>query len=100
MDGGFKTRRKQRRGLHHGESHGFSQINDDEVAKIVTFGRNSWDNPGVRISAADVAKSRKTDAMPGAVGAGTFWKDMTSWISGQESLDTALKNIDSSWPAS
>ena len=41
-----------------------------------------------------------SDAMPGAVGAGTFWKDMTAWISGQESLDTALKNIDASWPAS
>jgi alpha-glucoside transport system substrate-binding protein len=41
-----------------------------------------------------------SDQMPGAVGAGTFWKDMTSWISGQESLDSALKNIDSSWPAS
>jgi len=41
-----------------------------------------------------------SDAMPGAVGAGTFWKDMTAWISGQESLDTALKNIDDSWPSS
>lgn len=40
-----------------------------------------------------------SDAMPGAVGAGTFWKDITAWISGQESLDAALKNIDSSWPA-
>jgi alpha-glucoside transport system substrate-binding protein len=41
-----------------------------------------------------------SDAMPGAVGSGTFWKDMTSWISGQESLDAALKNIDASWPTS
>jgi alpha-glucoside transport system substrate-binding protein len=41
-----------------------------------------------------------SDQMPGAVGAGTFWKDMTAWISGQEDLDTALKNIDTSWPAS
>jgi alpha-glucoside transport system substrate-binding protein len=40
-----------------------------------------------------------SDQMPGAVGAGTFWKDMTAWISGQEDLDTALKNIDASWPA-
>jgi alpha-glucoside transport system substrate-binding protein len=39
-----------------------------------------------------------SDQMPGAVGAGTFWKDMTAWISGQESLDKALKNIDDSWP--
>jgi alpha-glucoside transport system substrate-binding protein len=41
-----------------------------------------------------------SDQMPGAVGAGTFWKDMTAWISGQEDLSTALKNIDASWPAS
>ena len=40
-----------------------------------------------------------SDQMPGAVGAGTFWKDMTSWISGQEDLDKALKNIDASWPS-
>ena len=26
-----------------------------------------------------------SDQMPGEVGAGTFWKDMTAWISGQES---------------
>jgi alpha-glucoside transport system substrate-binding protein len=40
-----------------------------------------------------------SDQMPGEVGAGTFWKDMTAWISGQEDLDTALTNIDSSWPS-
>ena len=41
-----------------------------------------------------------SDQMPGAVGSGSFWKDMTSWISGQKTLDEALKDIDSSWPAS
>ncbi|MFF0161209.1 ABC transporter substrate-binding protein [Streptomyces sp. NPDC005263] len=40
-----------------------------------------------------------SDSMPTAVGTGTFWKDMTAWISGEESLDAALKNIDASWPA-
>ncbi|GAB2963124.1 ABC transporter substrate-binding protein [Streptomyces heilongjiangensis] len=40
-----------------------------------------------------------SDAMPTAVGTGTFWKDMTAWITGEESLDAALKNIDASWPA-
>jgi alpha-glucoside transport system substrate-binding protein len=39
-----------------------------------------------------------SDAMPGAVGAGTFWKEMTNYVSGAEDLDTALKNIDASWP--
>ena len=41
-----------------------------------------------------------SDQMPGAVGAGTFWKDMTAWISDQEDLKTALNNIDASWPSS
>lgn len=41
-----------------------------------------------------------SDQMPGAVGAGSFWKSMTAWNSGQESLDKALKNIDDSWPSS
>jgi alpha-glucoside transport system substrate-binding protein len=41
-----------------------------------------------------------SDQMPAQVGTGSFWKEMTAWISGQESIDTALKNIDSSWPSS
>lgn len=41
-----------------------------------------------------------SDQMPGEVGAGTFWKDMTAWIAGQQDLATTLKNIDASWPAS
>jgi len=40
-----------------------------------------------------------SDTMPGAVGAGSFWKEMTAWVSGQKSLDEALKNIDESWPS-
>jgi alpha-glucoside transport system substrate-binding protein len=57
-------------------------------------------------SVAKVAYSASTflfdgsDAMPAKVGSGTFWTDMTKWISGSESLDSALKNIDASWPAS
>ncbi|MFL6179361.1 MAG: ABC transporter substrate-binding protein [Actinomycetes bacterium] len=41
-----------------------------------------------------------SDQMPGEVGAGTFWSEMTAWVSGDTDLDTALKNIDESWPAS
>jgi alpha-glucoside transport system substrate-binding protein len=37
--------------------------------------------------------------MPGAVGAGSFWKGMTAWISGQQNLDETLKDIEDSWPA-
>jgi alpha-glucoside transport system substrate-binding protein len=40
-----------------------------------------------------------SDQMPGEVGAGSFWKEMTAWISDQQDLDTTLSNIDASWPA-
>jgi alpha-glucoside transport system substrate-binding protein len=39
-----------------------------------------------------------SDQMPGAVGAGTFWKGMTAWISGQQDLNEALTSIEESWP--
>lgn len=41
-----------------------------------------------------------SDQMPGEVGAGSFWKEITAWIAGQTDLDTALQNIDESWPSS
>ena len=39
-----------------------------------------------------------SDMMPGAVGAGTFWKYMTDYVSGSITRDEALKQIDASWP--
>ena len=39
-----------------------------------------------------------SDLMPGAVGAGTFWKEMTGYVSGSRDLDEAVKAIDASWP--
>ncbi len=41
-----------------------------------------------------------SDAMPAAVGAGTFWREMTNWINGDTDLESALTNINDSWPAS
>jgi alpha-glucoside transport system substrate-binding protein len=40
-----------------------------------------------------------SDQMPSAVGAGSFWKEMTAWITGGSTSD-ALSNIEESWPAS
>jgi len=40
-----------------------------------------------------------SDSMPGAVGSGSFWTQMTAWVNGSTSLDAALKAIDASWPA-
>jgi len=39
-----------------------------------------------------------SDLMPGEVGAGSFWKGMTDWVSGTVDLDTALTEIDAAWP--
>ena len=39
-----------------------------------------------------------SDLMPGQVGAGSFWKEMTSYISGQTDLEAAMQNIDATWP--
>lgn len=35
-----------------------NQLNDDEVANILTYVLNSWDNPGGSVSADDVKKAR------------------------------------------
>ena len=40
-----------------------------------------------------------SDQMPGEVGTGSFWREMVSWISGQQDAKTTLDNIESSWPA-
>lgn len=47
---------------------------------------------------ADSFRFDASDLMPGAVGAGTFWKFMTDYVSGSIDLDTALAEIDASWP--
>jgi nitrite reductase (NO-forming) len=45
-----------------------SQLQDDEVANILTFVLNRWGNPGGRISAEDVAKVRAQATKPVAAG--------------------------------
>lgn len=40
-----------------------------------------------------------SDQMPGEVGAGSFWREMTAWVAEEQDLDTTLKNIDASWPS-
>jgi nitrite reductase (NO-forming) len=45
-----------------------TQLNDDEIANIVTYVLNSWGNPGGRIEASEVAKVR-AEPVP-ATGAG------------------------------
>lgn len=40
-----------------------------------------------------------SDLMPGAVGAGTFWKGMVAWVNGTPT-DDVLTQIQTGWPAS
>ncbi len=47
---------------------------------------------------ADSFRFDASDLMPGAVGAGTFWKYMTDYVSGSIDEVTALQQIDDSWP--
>ncbi len=44
------------------------------------------------------ARFDASDLMPSSVGAGSFWKQMTQWILGNQDDATTLKNIEASWP--
>jgi alpha-glucoside transport system substrate-binding protein len=50
------------------------------------------------VNNADSVRFDGSDLMPGAVGAGSFWKGMTDWVSGTVDLDTVLAEIDAAWP--
>jgi alpha-glucoside transport system substrate-binding protein len=39
-----------------------------------------------------------SDVMPAAVGAGTFWKEMTAWVAENKSDKAVLDAIEKSWP--
>jgi alpha-glucoside transport system substrate-binding protein len=49
------------------------------------------------IQNADTFRFDASDLMPGQVGAGSFWKGMVDYVSGDD-LETVLKRIDESWP--
>jgi alpha-glucoside transport system substrate-binding protein len=40
-----------------------------------------------------------SDVMPAAVGAGSFWKEMTAWVAEDKSDKAVLDAIQASWPA-
>lgn len=50
-------------------------------------------------NSADVARFDASDLMPGAVGAGTLWTEITAWVIGGDT-DTFLNNVEASWPTS
>ena len=46
---------------------------------------------------ADVFRFDGSDLMPGAVGAGTFWTEVTDWVIGG-STENFVNNVEASWP--
>lgn len=64
----------------------------------------NWYKDPVTRGVAEIIRNATTfrfdasDLMPGAVGAGTFWKYMTDYVSGSIDRPTALQQIDASWP--
>lgn len=46
---------------------------------------------------ADIIRFDGSDTMPGAVGTGSFWTGVTSYVGGAD-LDTVLQDIQASWP--
>ena len=45
-----------------------------------------------------VARFDASDIMPGEVGSGTFWREMTEWIASDKPNDQVLDDIQASWP--
>ncbi|HEX6194488.1 MAG TPA: ABC transporter substrate-binding protein [Jiangellaceae bacterium] len=45
-----------------------------------------------------VARFDASDIMPGEVGAGTFWREMTEWIASDKDDQAVLDAIEESWP--
>jgi len=39
-----------------------------------------------------------SDLMPGEVGTGSFWEQITSYVAGSADLDAAMRAIDATWP--
>lgn len=52
------------------------------------------------LDAATAARFDASDMMPASVGAGSFWSEMTAWVNGENDLQTALQNIEASFPES
>jgi alpha-glucoside transport system substrate-binding protein len=73
-----------------------------DVANVLTGGvANPINQLSVQIlqDPAAVFRFDASDQMPSAVGAGSFWTEMTAWINGKSTQEVA-DAIEASWPAS
>ncbi|RKR75330.1 ABC transporter substrate-binding protein [Frondihabitans australicus] len=85
-------------------THGYAKQWTAYLSAHNTFPEAQYASPFQKVAQNAVKQSKvfgfdASDQMPGAVGAGTEWTNLTQWTAGQESLDDALKAIDASWPA-
>ncbi len=69
-------------------------------AQLEWYGSDVERGIAALVAGASSLRFDGSDIMPGAVGSGSFWKGMTDWVSGTVDLDTALAEIDASWPSS
>jgi alpha-glucoside transport system substrate-binding protein len=79
-----------------------------QLGNWVSANRNvdvaNFENPIDRLSVEllqdpeTVFRFDASDIMPGAVGAGSFWSEITEWIVGQDT-QTTVNNIEASWPS-
>ena len=51
------------------------------------------------VAAATSFRFDGSDLMPGEVGAGSFWEQISSYVAGSINLDTAMQEIDATWPS-
>lgn len=79
------------------------------IAPNTDVGPDCYSDPIVKTEAGAIVNAIKngsarfdaSDAMPSAVGSGSFWTGMVDFATnGMSDLDTILKQIDDSWPSS
>ncbi len=69
-----------------------------QTATTDMYGQETERKIGAMLADATSFRFDASDLMPGEVGAGSFWKGMTDYVSGAADLDTVLQEIDDSWP--
>lgn len=66
-------------------------------AKLEWYSSESDRRMAQLIQGASTLRFDGSDLMPGSVGAGTFWKGMTDYVSGTVDLDGALAEMQAGW---
>jgi alpha-glucoside transport system substrate-binding protein len=78
-------------------------VQDGGITAPMNDAELDWYSSDVERRMAELVQSATTlrfdgsDLMPGSVGAGTFWKGMTDYVSGTVDMDGALKEIQDGW---